>query len=305
MQNNVNTENEKSEEEQYLNLMKEIYHQPYFKPNRTQKKTKSIFGGMMKFKLLNQQQERVIPLLTTRFVSFKTILKELLFFIKGQTNNKILKNQHVGIWSANALDFYNKNHLYGPDDLGPIYSHQWRHFGAPYVNCYTNYTNQGIDQLENAIQTLKTDPFNRRIIVSSWNPEQLNEMALPPCHILFQFNVSPDENLNPKYLNCLVYQRSADLPLGIPFNIASYATLTHIISYLTNLLPGELVYTMGDIHIYEDQLLMVPEQLNRTPFKFPTLEIVGNLIKIDDFTVDNFKLNNYLYHPYIKYPFSC
>lgn len=298
------------EEYQYLNLLRKVYNNGNLKPNRTNQKTKSVFGEIMKFSLTRIEDGKllnVLPLITTKFTSYKTILLELFFFISGKTDNKVLQNNNVHIWDQNANDFKKRKESNGQHivegDLGPIYPFQYRHFGADYIDCNTDYTNKGIDQLEKAIQTLKNNPFDRRIIVTAWNPIQLNEMALPPCHTLYQFNVEADENMNPKYLNCLVYQRSADLPLGLPFNIASYATLTHIVAQLTNLTPNILTFMIGDAHIYENQLELVPIQLERKPFKFPTIEI-EKCEKIDNYDISKIKLYNYNHHPHIKYPFT-
>lgn len=295
---------QKHEEYQYLDLLEEISRAGVKKPNRTEQKTISVFGRIMKFSLTrneNNKQVNVIPLITTKFTPYKTILKELFFFISGKTNVKLLQAAGVHIWDQNAADFAKRKNPTIEGDLGPIYSHQYRHFGAPYIDCNTEYG--GIDQINKAIQTLKNDPFNRRIIVSAWNPEQIEEMALPPCHILYHFNVDADDNLNPRYLNCLVYQRSADLPLGIPFNLASYATLTHLVAKLTNLTPNVLTYVLGDAHIYENQLDLVPIQLQREPYPFPTIEI-EECDSIDDYDHNKIKLINYKYHPHIKYPFT-
>jgi thymidylate synthase len=183
------------------------------------------------------------------------------------------------------------------------YGFQWRHFGAEYKDCHENYANQGIDQLANVIETIKTDPFNRRMIVSAWNPQQINEMVLPPCHNMFQFDVMLKDGK--KYLNCLVNQRSADVPLGVPFNIASYALLTHIIAAMTGTIAGELIYVTGDTHIYVNQVEGCNEQLARVPYPFPTVDLsMAEGIKLEELTSDNFKLINYRYHPSIEIPFA-
>lgn len=189
------------------------------------------------------------------------------------------------------------------------YGFQWRHFGAEYNDCHTDYTGKGIDQLQNIIDTIKKDPYNRRLLVTAWNPMQLKEIALPPCHIMFQFNVEPlNDNELPYFLSCIIYQRSCDLPLGAPFNIASYAALTHIIADLTGLKAKELIYFTGDTHIYEDQLHLVPGQIFRKPFPFPNLEFdFGNdkkPINIDQWKAEYLKIINYKFHPLINYPFS-
>lgn len=306
-------QNKNLEEQKYLDLLKKIWSVGELKPNRTENKTKSIFGEMLRFQLYRKDKydkiTRVIPLITTKFTSYDLILKELLFFISGKTDTKILEEQKVKIWEPNtSKEFLEKRNLdYPPGCMGPGYSHQWRHFNAPYTGPDSDYTGKGIDQLAKAIDLLKTDPFNRRIIVSSWNPEQLDQMALPPCHILYQFNVRIC-TWDPFYkiLDCMVYQRSADLPLGIPFNLASYASLVHMVSLLVGMIPGELIYTMGDCHIYENQLSHAVIQFQRNPYPFPELEIeFSDKIKnIEDFKLEHFKLKNYQHHERIYYPFS-
>ena len=177
---------------------------------------------------------------------WRGIVEELLWFISGNTNSNTLRDKNVHIWDANgSTEFLKKRGLnYSQGDLGPVYGFQWRHFGANYKTCNDNYDKQGIDQLANIIKTIKTNPNSRRIILSAWNPSDLNKMALPPCHILVQFNVTD------KKLNCQMYQRSADVGLGVPFNIASYSLLTHIIAHCTGLKPGKFIHVMGDTHIY-------------------------------------------------------
>lgn len=310
------------EEYQYLNVLRNVSQFGIEKPNRTKNNTKSIFGNMMKFTLYEIDEtnseivyKRILPLLTTKNMSksSKIIFEELIFFVKGQTNNKILKDKGVHIWDANGsrqfLDSIGLNH-FEEDDLGEIYGAQWRHFGANYINCHTDYTNQGIDQLQWVIDEIKRNPYSRRLIVSSWNPLALKNMCLPPCHTMFQFNVEPDlsGDLTPKFLSCSLYQRSCDLPLGCPFNIASYATLTHIIADLTGLIAKEFIYFTADTHIYCDQLPLISEQISRKPYPFPNLEFDfennSRPTKIDDWEAKYLKVTNYKHHPTIRYPFS-
>ena len=182
------------------------------------------------------------------------------------------------------------------DDLGPVYGHQWRHFNAPYVNCETDYTNKGIDQLEYIIKCLK-DPverYSRRLVMSAWNPCQLEEMALPPCHVLAQFNVVNDE------LSCSLYQRSGDVGLGVPFNIASYSILTHIIAKHCNLKAKEFVYYLGNTHIYDDHINELKIQIERNPYKFPKINIKNTYNSIDEYKICDIDIINYEYHPSIK-----
>ena len=200
----------------------------------------------MRFDLTNNK----IPLITTKKLAWKTCLKELLWFISGSTDNKILKQNNVKIWNDNASrDFLDSRGLHNleEDDLGPIYGHQWRFFNAEYKNCSTDYNGKGVDQLKNIIDSLN-DPNNRnsrRLLLSAWNPQQLDQMALPPCHVLMQFNVFDNDKLS-----VALYQRSGDMGLGVPFNIASYAFLTHLIAHHCNLKPVEFIHFLGNIHIY-------------------------------------------------------
>lgn len=285
----------KHEEYQYLNLINDIIHEGGFTEGRNGT-TKSVFGSVMHFSLENGK----IPILTTKKTAWKTCLKELLWFIKGQTDNKILNKQKVHIWDGNSSkEFLESRGLehYIEGDLGPVYGFQWRHFNADYSNCDEDYTNKGVDQLQDVIDTLK-DPVkrtSRRMIVSAWNPCQLDKMALPPCHILFQFNV-----IDGNKLSCSMYQRSIDCPLGSPFNIASYSFLTHLIAKHCDLEPYEFVYFLGNAHIYKEHLDDMKEQIKRTPYEFPTLEILNKKDDINDYDVSDFKINNYQHHPPIK-----
>lgn len=282
------------EEYQYINLIKHILSYGEMVNGRNGKAL-TIFGSAMHFSLDNNK----IPILTTKKVAWKTCAKELFWFLSGNTDNKILKSQNVHIWDDNAsrdfLDSRNLNH-YKEDDLGPIYGHQWRFFNAPYLDCETVYDGLGIDQLKYIIENLK-DPINRysrRLIMSAWNPQQLHEMALPPCHILSQFNV-----INNK-LSCSVYQRSGDVGLGIPFNIASYSFLTHIIAKHTGLEANELVYYLGNAHIYDDHLEALKEQMEREPFQFPNIEIMDKYDDIGKYGLKDINIENYKFHEKIN-----
>lgn len=280
------------EELQYINLIKEIIDTG-IEENTRNGYTKSIFGSMMKFSLKNGN----IPILTTKKVAIKTCFEELMWFIKGQTNNKLLQKKNVNIWNENStrefLDLQGLTNL-EENDLGPIYGHQWRHFNAKYENCNTDYSNKGIDQLDYIINCLK-DPSkrnSRRLIITAWNPCQLNEMALPPCHILMQFNVT--EN---KYLSCAMYQRSCDMGLGVPFNIASYSFLTHIIAHHCGLEADKFVYFMGNCHIYNDHIEPLKEQIERKPYKFPKIALKKIYNNIEEYEYNDIewieKYNSY------------
>ena len=286
---------ERHEEYQYLNLLQDLINDGSLEKGRNGN-TICSFGSAMHFSLENGK----IPILTTKKTAWKTCLKELLWFVKGQTSNKILNDQNVKIWNGNASKAFlltrGLGH-YNEGDLGPLYGFQWRHFNAPYKTCDDDYSNQGIDQLQEIINTLK-DPekrTSRRMLVSAWNPCQINEMALPPCHVLFQFNV-----LEGKKLSCSLYQRSGDEFLGIPFNIASYSLLTHLIAKHCDLEAYEFIHYVGNCHIYEEHIEQVKTQISRTPYEFPTLKILNKKENINDYTIDDFKLENYQHHARIK-----
>ena len=286
---------ERHEEYQYLNLLQDLINEGSLEKGRNGN-TICSFGSTMHFSLENGK----IPILTTKKTAWKTCLKELLWFVKGQTSNKILNDQNVKIWNGNASKAFLQTRglgHYNDGDLGPLYGFQWRYFNAPYKTCDDDYSNQGIDQLQEIINTLK-DPekrTSRRMLVSAWNPCQINEMALPPCHVLFQFNV-----LEGKKLSCSLYQRSGDEFLGIPFNIASYSLLTHLIAKHCNLEAYEFIHNVGNCHIYEEHIEQVKTQISRTPYEFPTLKILNKKENISDYTIDDFKLENYQHHARIK-----
>lgn len=256
----------------------------------------TIIGCPMHFTLEND----IVPIITTKKLAINTCIKELIWFIKGQTNNNILKAQNVNIWTGNASrDFLDSRGLFDREenDLGPIYGHQWRYFNAKYNGCNTSYKNEGIDQLRYIINSLK-DPnkrYSRRLILSAWNPCQLDEMALPPCHVLAHFNVINNE------LSCILYQRSGDVGLGVPFNIASYSILTHFIAKITGLKAKEFIYYLGNTHIYDDHIEPLKEQLNREPYQFPKIEITDRIdLDIDTVSIKDIRILDYLYHDVIK-----
>jgi len=283
------------DENQYLNLIKDILEYGDMVEGRNGF-AKTVIGSAMHFSLENG----TIPILTTKKIAWKTCLKELLWFVRGSTSNKELQAENVKIWNGNAsrefLDSRNLHHL-DENDLGPVYGHQWRHFNAYYKNCDEDYTGQGVDQLQYIIDNLKNPETrtSRRLVMSAWNPEQLNEMALPPCHVLVQFNVTGGNKLS-----CSLYQRSGDVGLGVPFNIASYCFLTHIIAKHCDLIPHEFIYHLGNCHIYSDHIEQLSEQIKRVPYNFPTLNILQKKANIDDYFVDDFELKNYTFHKTIK-----
>jgi thymidylate synthase len=284
---------QKHDENQYLNLIDDIIKYGTMVNGRNGNAL-TIFGTAMHFSLENNK----IPILTSKKLAIKTCIKELLWFISGNTDNKILKQQNVHIWDDNgSREFLNSRGLTNleEDDLGPVYGHQWRHFNASYGSCNDNYEGKGVDQLEYIINCLKNpkERYSRRLIMSAWNPVQLDEMALPPCHVLAQFNVINDE------LSCSLYQRSGDVGLGVPFNIASYSVLTHILAKHCNLKAKEFVYYLGNSHIYDDHINELKEQINREPFEFPTVDIVKK-DNINDYKLEDIDIIDYKYHPSIK-----
>ena len=288
--------NKYNEENQYLNLLDDILSTRNNQEGRNGN-TLSIFGSTMHFSL----EHNKIPIMTTKKVAWKTCLRELLWFIKGDTNNKHLKENNVHIWDENgSRQFLDGRGLtkFMEDDLGPIYGFQWRHYNAKYHNCNSDYSNKGIDQLKEVIECLK-DPEkrnSRRMIITSWNPCQLDIMALPPCHILMQFNVT-----NNNKLSCAMYQRSNDEACGTCFNIASYCFLTHLLAKHCDLEPYEFLYYKGNCHIYEEHIDNIKIQLQREPFEFPTLEIINKREHIEDYVETDFVVNNYKHHEAIKY----
>jgi len=273
------------EEQQYLNMIADILHEGSRMEDRTGVGTIAKFGTQMRFSL-----NESFPLLTTKRVYWKGVLEELLWFVRGDTSQKNLADKGVHIWDKNATrEFLDGRGLTNREegDLGPVYGFQWRHFGATYVDMHTDYTNQGVDQLAQAIETIKTNPTDRRIIISAWNPADLDKMALPPCHMFCQFFVANGE------LSCLMYQRSCDMGLGVPFNIASYSLLTLMMAQVCGLKPGEFIHTLGNAHVYSNHVEPLQEQLKRSPRPFPFVKINPDVKNIDDFTASDFELVGY------------
>lgn len=294
------TENMMHEEQQYLNMIRDVIATGDWVEGRNGRVC-SLFGKTMRFSLRNN----TIPFLTTKQLAWKTCLKELLWFISGNTSNSTLNDMGVKIWNQNASrEFLDSRGLDYPEgDLGPIYGFQWRHFDANYVSCDTNYQGQGVDQLQNIIDALKdpSERFSRRLVMTAWNPKQIDRMALPPCHILCQFKVNSQNELS-----CMLYQRSGDIGLGVPFNIASYSFLTHLLAHHCGLKCGDFVHVIGDAHIYEDHIEPLRDtQLKRTPYEFPKLNIKANHESIDEYTFDDFEILNYNYHPKIQMNMSA
>lgn len=254
---------------QYLDILRYVLENGVDKMDRTGVGTRSVFGQQMRFDL-----SRGFPLMTTKKMHLKSIIHELLWFIKGDTNVKYLQDNGVRIWN----EWADEN-----GDLGPIYGSQWR-----------NWNGEGIDQLAQVVDKLKNNPNDRRMIVSAWNVSKIPEMHLPPCHMMFQFYVANGK------LSCMLYQRSCDMFLGVPFNIASYALLTMMLAQVCNLEPGEFVHTLGDTHIYHNHFEQVNEQLRREPLPLPTMRLNPQVKDINDFKYEDFTLENYECYGAIK-----
>lgn len=297
------------EESQYLELVSRVISSGESRPDRTGTGTLALFAPQpcLRFDLSNG----TLPLLTTKRVFFRGVLEELLWFVAGKTDSQLLTDKGVHIWDGNgSRDFLDARGLHHrrTGDLGPVYGFQWRHFGAQYKDCDTDYTGQGVDQLRDVIHKIQHNPTDRRILLSAWNPKDLALMALPPCHMFCQFFVS---NLDAyargegkKHLSCQMYQRSCDLGLGVPFNIASYALLTYMVAKVTDCEPKQLTLAMGDAHVYKDHIEPLKLQLQRQPLPFPKLSIQRNITDIDDFTFDDFNVVGYKCHPKIDMKMS-
>ena len=294
---NRDTSQEYHEEHQYLNLLKDILQEGIIEKGRNGN-TKAVIGTAMHFSLENGK----IPILTTKKTAWKTCLKELLWFISGSTDAKILSDQNVHIWDGNTtaefLESQGLSHYTPGRQIGPLYSAQWRHWGPKYeTDPDADYTGKGIDQLQKAIDMLKdqNQKNSRRIIISAWNVEQLDQGVLPPCHSFFQFSVTEGNKLS-----CSLTARSQDEALGTPFNIASYAFLTHLIAKHCDLIPHEFILFGGNCHIYEPHIEAMKEQITREPYEFPTVEILNKRDDINDYVLEDFKVTGYKHHPQIK-----
>ena len=270
---------------QYEDFMRHVYEHGVAKGDRTGTGTRSVFGHQMRFDL-----NEGFPLVTTKKVFLKAIIVELLWFLRGDSNVKWLQENGCTIWDEWAR----------PDgDLGPVYGVQWRSWPTP----RPDGTRGHIDQIAQVVQQLKTNPDSRRIIVSAWNVADLDQMALMPCHALFQFHVAPALTPDGRgKLSCQLYQRSADIFLGVPFNIASYALLTHMLAQQCDLDVGDFIWTGGDCHIYDNHVDQVQTQLARAPYAYPTLHIRRRPASISDYTFEDFELQGYQHHPAIKAP---
>ncbi|EGD99791.1 thymidylate synthase [Trichophyton tonsurans CBS 112818] len=313
------------EEHQYLNLIRTIISTGEHRPDRTGTGTRSIFAPpQLRFSLSkpssdpsNPDPVPLLPLLTTKRVFLRAVIAELLWFVSGCTSSLPLSEAGIKIWDGNGsrefLDSVGLSHR-EVGDLGPVYGFQWRHFGAEYVDAKTDYTGKGVDQVAEVVRKLKESPYDRRIILSAWNPADLKKMALPPCHMFAQFYVSfppqkaGDEGKKGKgILSCVLYQRSCDMGLGVPFNIASYALLTHMFAHAADLHPGTFIHTMGDAHVYLDHIEALQEQLTREPTDFPTLKINRTdrgSGEMDGWKDSDFEVLDYKPHKLIKMKMS-
>lgn len=275
-------------EQAYLDLLKHVMTNSSEKGDRTGTGTLSHFGAQLRFDLADG-----FPLLTTKKVHFKSIVYELFWFLSGSTHVDYLQENNVRIWNEWATADQTARFNRPAGDLGPIYGHQWRNYGATKRED-GSYDNDGVDQITEVIEQIKTNPNSRRLIVSGWNPKEADQVALPPCHTLFQFFVADNK------LSCQLYQRSADLFLGVPFNIASYALLTHMVAQVCGLEVGEFVWTGGDCHIYQNHREQVELQLTRSLYELPTLTLNPDIKDIFAFTFDDISVEGYESHPAIK-----
>jgi len=265
----------------YLDLLQDVLENGVDKPNRTGIDQRTVFGRQMRFNMADG-----FPAVTTKKLAFNAVKAELLWFLSGSSDVKDLQKLGCHIWDANAQADYWKPKARFDGDLGRVYGVQWRSWNAP--------DGRTIDQIKEVIEKIKTNPGDRRLLVSAWNPGELDQMALPPCHVFFQFFVSEGR------LSLQMYQRSCDMFLGVPFNIASYALLLHMVAQVANLKPGEFIHILGDTHIYHNHFNQVKEQLKRTPYPLPTLSLNPQVKDIDEFGMDDIQLRNYQHHPALK-----
>ncbi|MCJ8506068.1 thymidylate synthase [Kocuria flava] len=263
----------------YEDLLREVLEQGVHKPDRTGTGTRSLFGRQIRFDLAES-----FPLLTTKRVHFRSVALELLWFLRGESNVRWLQERGVSIWDEWADE---------DGELGPVYGVQWRSWPVP--------GGGSIDQIAKVVEQIRTNPDSRRHVVTAWNPAEVDEMALPPCHALFQFYVEPRPE-GPARLSCQLYQRSADMFLGVPFNIASYALLTVLVAQQTDLVPGEFVWTGGDCHVYDNHVEQVREQLSREPYPYPRLRLARRPATVFDYAYEDFELLGYRHHPAIPAP---
>lgn len=276
----------------YLDLLNKVLEEGTDRDDRTGTGTRSLFGYQMRVDLADG-----FPLLTSKRVHLKSIIHELLWFISGQTDVRHLQEVGVSIWDEWATAEQTARFGRKEGDLGPVYGHQWRNFGAT-PRADGGYARDGVDQLQEAVRQIRQTPDSRRIIVSGWNPKEADQVALPPCHTLFQFYVAGGR------LSCQLYQRSADVFLGVPFNIASYALLTMMVAQVTDLQPGDFVHTFGDVHLYKNHVEQARLQLAREPRPLPQMRLDSSVKELFDFRYEHFELLGYDPHPRIPAPVS-
>jgi thymidylate synthase len=272
----------------YLDLLDRILKEGRPRADRTGTGTRGVFGHQMRFDL-----GEGFPLLTTKKLHLKSIILELLWFLRGETQVTSLAGHGVKIWDAWATAEQTARFGRKEGDLGPIYGHQWRNFGAT-KKADGSYASDGVDQIKRVLEQIKKTPESRRLIVTGWNPKEAEEVALPPCHTMFQFYVEGGR------LSCQLYQRSGDVFLGVPFNIASYALVTMMVAQVSGLLPGDFVHTLGDAHLYANHLEQAKEQLQRAPRKLPTMRLNPEVKDLFAFQLEDFTLEGYDPHPHIK-----
>ncbi len=270
---------------QYLDLLSHLKTEAKSKDDRTGTGTVSVFGYQMRFDL-----SKGFPLLTTKKVPFRWVAEELLWFLSGSTDEKALNDRGVNIWKEWADLEHTSKFGREEGDLGPVYGYLWRSFGGNYPE------RDGVDQIAALVKQIRENPNSRRHIVTGWDPRCATQVELPPCHTLFQFYVNDGK------LSCQLYQRSADVFLGVPFNIASYALLTMMVAQVCGLQPGDFIHTFGDVHIYNNHIEQVSTQLKRAPYDSPSLFINPDVKEIDEFTIEDFHLSDYKHHPSIKAP---
>ena len=287
-------------EHAYLNLLEDIIQHGTSRGDRTGTGTLSIFGRQLRFDISHN-----VPLLTTKFVKWENVVHELLWFLRGCTDSKALESNGVNIWKPNSSEQFirSRNLDYNEGDIGPMYGFQWLHWGAEYHGCGASYENKGINQLDEVVHLLKTDPFSRRIIMSTYNVGDKDKGVLYPCHgLVVQFYVEQDSTSNDMHLSCHMYQRSMDTFLGAPYNIFSYTVLVYIIAAKCNMKPKELIISVGDAHLYRDHIEQAKLQLSREPYAPPVLVVAGDVKEKswNELCISDFNLVGYNSHPYIK-----
>ena len=287
-------------ERAYLDLLNDILQHGSSRGDRTGTGTQSVFGRQLRFDISNS-----VPLLTTKFIKWKNVVHELLWFLRGCTDSKVLEKNGVNIWKPNSSEEFikSRNLEYEEGDIGPMYGFQWLHWGADYKGCSLSYEYQGINQLDEVVHLLKTDPFSRRIMMSTYNVGDKDKGVLYPCHgLIVQFYVENDGSSNEMHLSCHMYQRSMDTFLGAPYNIFSYSVLVYIIASKCNMKPKDLIISVGDAHLYQDHLEQARCQLSRDPYAPPRLVVCSDVKdkNWNDLCISDFDVVGYKSHPYIK-----